>query len=143
MADAPKVGQVIEHHFLWFEEQTAGVIEGRKSRPCLIIAVEKIPPMSSPRVTVLPITSQAPRNATAVAVPSQLHARLGLDPSRPAWVIIDDANVFAWPGFDLVPQPDGGFVRGIASASFFEHIRRAVIAVRSSGKPRTVKRDEG
>jgi hypothetical protein len=40
MADAPRVGQIVNHHFLWIDEQAAGQIEGRKARPCLIIAVE-------------------------------------------------------------------------------------------------------
>jgi hypothetical protein len=37
---APQVGQVVDHQFLWAAEQAAGQIEGRKPRPCVIIAVE-------------------------------------------------------------------------------------------------------
>ena len=40
MVDAPRIGQIIDHHFLWVDEQAAGKIEGRKARPCLIVAVE-------------------------------------------------------------------------------------------------------
>ena len=53
---------------------------------------------------------------------------MGLDPARDAWVVIDDANVFVWPGFDLVPQVGGGFVRGAVTRAFFERIREAVLA---------------
>ena len=106
--DAPRVGQIVDHHFLWAEERTAGQLEGRKARPCLIVAVEPRR-AAPPRVTVLPITSRKPRaGATAVAFPDDVKARIGLDRRRPAWVIVDDANVFSWPGFDLVPQPGGG-----------------------------------
>src|SRR5438552_13010798 len=109
VADEPQVGQIVDHYFLWFDEQSAGRVEGRKSRPCLIIAIERRK-KAAPRVTVLPITSQAPRSGTiALAVPEDVKNRIGFSRTRPAWVVIDDANVFAWPGYDLVPQPRGGF----------------------------------
>lgn len=137
----PKAGQVITHHFLWADEQAAGQVEGRKARPCLIIAVEA-GVAGAPRVTVLPITSQPPRaDSTVVAVPETLKPRLGLDPARTAWVVIDDANVFAWPGYDLVPQPGGGFVRGLVTVGFFEQIRTAVLGANAAGRPRRVDRD--
>jgi hypothetical protein len=93
VADEPQVGQIVDHYFLWFDEQAAGRIEGRKSRPCLIIAIEQRK-NAAPRVTVLPITSQEPRPGTiALAVPDDVKGRTGLSRTRPAWVIIDDANV--------------------------------------------------
>lgn len=106
MADeAPRVGQVVEHFFLWSEEQSAGQVEGRKPRPCVIASVEAAGG-GQPRVTILPITSQPPRaGAATVAVPATLKPRLGLDPARSAWVVVDEANVFTWLGFDLVAQP--------------------------------------
>jgi hypothetical protein len=137
MAGAPRVGQIVDHQFLWVDEQAAGRMEGRKSRPCLIIAVE--PRQGAPpRVTVLPITSQSPRRAAgAVAIPDEVKARIGLDRARPAWVVTDEANMFTWPGFDLVPQPDGGFVRGTITRGMFERVRDAVLRARA----RTVDRD--
>src|ERR1700674_4074881 len=105
----PQVGQVVDRHFLWADEQATGQVEGRKPRPCLIIAVERRND-AAPRVTVLPITS--PRaGANAVPIPDDVKARIGLDRARTAWVVIDDANMFTWPGFDLIPQRGGGFVR--------------------------------
>ena len=101
--DAPKVGQIVEHYFLWLAEQAGGRVEGQKSRPCLILAVEERP-HSAPRVTLLPITSQSPRGGTsALAIPRELNTRLGLDPKRDACLVLDETNVFVWPGFDLVP----------------------------------------
>jgi len=142
MTDAPKVGQIVEHHFLWLAEHAAGQFEGRKPRPCLIIAVEERTG-SAPRVTVLPITSQAPRGGTtALAVPRELNARMGLDPKRDGWVVIDEANIFAWPGFDLIPQPGGGFVRASVTAGFFTPVRGAVLAAQPHGRPRRIERDE-
>jgi hypothetical protein len=143
MADAPKVGQIVEHHFLWLAEHSTGQFEGRKRRPCLIVAVEERG-ASLPRVTLLPITSQIPRGGTsALAIPRELNARIGLDPGRDAWVVLDEANVFAWPGFDLVPQRSGGYVRGSVTAGFFTHVRNALIAMRTRGRPKLIERDDG
>jgi hypothetical protein len=144
MADVPepRVGQVVEHQFLWFEEAVAGQIEGRKARPCLIVAVEPRPVSDPPRVTVLPITSRKPdATSTTIAVPDPLKEVMGLDRARDAWVVIDDANTFLWPGFDLVPQTGGGFVRGAVTRAFFKHVRETVEAVRSRGRPRRIDRD--
>lgn len=137
--DAPRVGQIVDHYFLWVDEQARGQIEGRKSRPCLIIAVES-QGGTSPRVTVLPVTSQLPRGAsTALAIPDDIKGRIGLDRARPAWIVIDETNVFTWPGFDLVPQPDGSFVRGVITRGFFERVRDAVLSART--RARAIDRD--
>lgn len=108
----------------------------------MIIAVEPREGLS-PTVTVIPITSQEPRRTSnAVAVPDVVKARIGLDPSRAAWIVIDDANVFAWPGFDLVPQRGGGFVRGVVTRGLFSSIREAVVGAGIRGRPRMVDRNE-
>ena len=141
-ADAPRVGQIVDHHFLWVDEHSAGQIEGRKPRPCLIIAVEPRR-RGGPRVTLLPITSQRPRPGTiAIAIPDNVKARAGLDRARPAWIVVDDANVFTWPGFDLVPQPGGTFIRAVVTRGFFQQVRRTVLALHARGRPRRVERDE-
>jgi len=51
--------------------------------------------------------------ASGLVVLDHIKTRLGLDVSRAAWVIINETNVFTWPGFDLVPQLNGAFVRGM------------------------------
>jgi len=143
LVDAPQIGQIVEHHFLWIAQHAASETEGRKARPCLIIAVERSIENAPPRVTVLPITSPTPTHSTtAVAIPSDIKARIGLDRRRPAWIVINQANMFTWPGFDLVPQHGGGFVRGVITRGFFATIRDAVIELRSRGASRVVSRDE-
>jgi hypothetical protein len=140
---APQVGQIVEHQFLWIEERDVGLVEGRKARPCLIIAVEPSVESAQPRVTVLPITSQPPRSgSTMLAVPNDIKGRIGLDRRRSAWIVLDQANSFTWPGFDLVPQADGSFVRGIVTRGFFISVREAISTLASRGGPRIVERDE-
>ena len=108
MDNAPEAGQIVDHCFLWGEEHRQGRVEGRKARPCLIIAVARIAPDAAPRVALLPITSQPPRTEqSAIAIPDDIKSRIGLDRRRRAWLILDDVNVFTWPGFDLIPQPAG------------------------------------
>ncbi|MCR4282172.1 MAG: type II toxin-antitoxin system PemK/MazF family toxin [Bauldia sp.] len=139
--DAPQVGQVVVHHFLWSHEHEAGRIEAHKARPCLIIAVEPIPE-SARRVTVLPITSRKPaKTSTSVSVPDAVRRRIGLDRARSAWVVLDEANIFTWPGFDLVPQKGGGFVCGVVTRGFFGHVREAVSVAHRRGELRRIDRD--
>jgi|SRR5579862_634530 len=141
--EAPKVGQIARHHFLWSDEKASGRTDGAKARPCIIIAVETRSSGEPPRVTVLPVTSQAPRpDAAAIAVPEALKARIHLDPGRPAWVVIDQANVFTWPGFDLVPASNGSFIRGVITSGFFQQIATAVIAIHARGRLRRTDRDD-
>jgi len=142
VSDEPQVGQIVDHYFLWSDEEATGRVEGRKARPCLIIAVEQRK-RAAPRVTVLPLTSQPPRTGTnAVQIPNAVKVRMGLDRARLAWIVIDDANVFAWPGYDLVPQHGGGFARGVVTRGFFQLIRDAVLAAHARGRLRRIDRDD-
>jgi hypothetical protein len=138
--EEPLVGQIVEHYFLWNREKVGGLGEGAKPRPCLIIAVERI--AADKRVTLLPITSRPPElGAAALTIPDGLKSRIGIDPARQSWLILDEANVFTWPGFDLVPQASGRFARGIVTSGFFRQVVDAVLAVRARGGSRDVDRD--
>jgi hypothetical protein len=96
----PIPGLVIRYAYLWGDEQRRGQEEGRKDRPCAVILVaadadgDRI-------VTMLPITHSPPANpALAVEIPLATKRRLGLDEAR-SWVVLTEANRFAWPGPDL------------------------------------------
>ena len=142
-AEAPNVGQIVLHQFLWADEQASGRTEGAKARPCIVIAVESLGGGHGPRVTVLPITSQSPRSGTtAIKIPDALKTRIGLDPAQPGWVVVDNANVFTWPGFDLVPSSDDAFIRESITSGFFQQIVNAVLAVHSRGQLRRTDRDD-
>jgi len=134
--DAPQVGQVIDHHCLWTQEQAAGLLRGSKPRPCLIIAVERHQSGAPSRVTVLPITTQPTRSGATLAISDEIKARAKLDRMRPAGLVLEEANIFTWPSADLVTQPDGGFVRGVVTRSFFTQVRDAVLALHAHGRPK-------
>ena len=76
-----------------------------KDRPCAVILVTT-EDEGQRIVTVLPITHAPPSNpALAVEIPHETKRRLGLDDER-SWIVLTEANRFAWPGPDLrLAQP--------------------------------------
>jgi hypothetical protein len=96
----PIPGLVIRYAYLWRDEQQRGQEEGRKDRPCAVILVTTDED-GDRVVTVLPVTHSPPVNpALAVEIPLATKRRLGLDDAR-SWVVLTEANRFAWPGPDL------------------------------------------
>ncbi|RJF80695.1 growth inhibitor PemK [Oleomonas cavernae] len=124
---APKVGHVIAYAYVWRQEYAAGQREGAKNRPCAIVLATARDNGGRLIVTVAPITHTPPSDpAAAVEIWPLTKKRLGLDGNR-SWVIVDDLNVFTWPGFDLQPVPQrpetclygplpGGLIRQIRAA---------------------------
>lgn len=97
----PKSGLVISYSYLWRTEAGAGLLEGRKNRPCAIVLVIEKSRGTGQLVTVAPITHSQPKDPTvALEIPSAVKTHLRLDGER-SWVILDEFNVFTWPGFDL------------------------------------------
>lgn len=105
----PSPGLVISYSFLWSEEAEKGQVEGRKDRPCaIVVALVAADPAAPRQVTVIPITHSPPRNPdVAIEIPRRVKEHLGLDSDR-SWIILDEFNVFAWPGFDLRPMGQDG-----------------------------------
>lgn len=105
----PQVGLVISFSYLWSEEAERGLVEGRKDRPCaIVLALENPRPETGKQkqVAVVPITHTPPRDLNvAIEIPLRVKKHLGLDSER-SWVILDELNVFTWPGYDLRPLKD-------------------------------------
>jgi len=119
----PEPGLVFSYAYLWRHEALQGRQEGRKDRPSVIIAAVERKAGGPAVVTVVPITHRAPNNAaTAVEMPQVVKERLGLDLER-SWVMIDEANQFAWPGYDLRKVPGReGYDYGFLPPRFFEAV---------------------
>lgn len=100
----PEVGLVISYAYLWRHEAEAGQEEGVKNRPCVIIlSIQDQDGIKT--VTVAPVTHTPPQDPeTALEIPPRVKNHLGLDMER-SWIVLNDLNVFAWPGFDLRPVP--------------------------------------
>ena len=96
----PVPGLVIRYAYLWADEHQRGQAEGRKDRPSAVILVTA-DEHGDRIVTVLPVTHSPPANpALAVEIPHATKRRLGLDDAR-SWVVLTEANRFAWPGPDV------------------------------------------
>jgi mRNA-degrading endonuclease toxin of MazEF toxin-antitoxin module len=74
----PTPGLVISYSYLWAHEHLAGAEEGRKDRPCAIVAARQVIE-GREVVTVVPVTHTPPADPSdAVAIPPALKAHLGL-----------------------------------------------------------------
>lgn len=100
----PKPGLVIGYAYLWAREHARGAEDGRKDRPCAIVAAKQVIE-GREVVTVIPITHTPPDDpADAVEIPAAVKAYLGLDDAR-SWAVVTETNDFLWPGPDLRPVP--------------------------------------
>lgn len=124
----PEPGLVISYSYLWHREAEGGSEEGRKDRPCVIIAVEQRE--TTIVVSVVPLTHRPPDGpGSAVTVPPIVKRRLGLDDSL-SWVAVTEANRFVWPGPDLRPVSRSGlrFDYGFVPPRLYLAIRNAYLA---------------
>ncbi|MFV3127749.1 growth inhibitor PemK [Niveispirillum sp. KHB5.9] len=120
----PENGLVLSYTYLWRHEAAAGLTEGRKNRPAAILLCVNRMDAVAPQVTVAPITHSPPQDpAAAVEIPPSVKAHLGLDYER-SWVVLDDLNVFTWPGFDLAPVPGhpDRFAYGLLPPAFYRRL---------------------
>jgi hypothetical protein len=94
-------------------------------------------------VVVAPITHSPPANPDlALELPAAVRRHLGLDEGR-SWIILDDFNVFAWPGFDLRADPKTGRCDyGFLPPAFFEQMRRKYQQLIAAGAASVTGRDE-
>jgi hypothetical protein len=141
---SPKPAQVIRYSYLWADEHATGRVEARKDRPDAIVMTL----MDSPdqlRVVVVPITHSPPAaNDTALEIPPMIKRHLGLD-DDPSWVVVDEMNVFNWPGPDLravIAASGASPVYGMLPSGFFRRVRDALVANIRAGKARQIPRTE-
>ncbi len=140
----PKAGLVIRYSYLWRREALAGREEGAKDRPCAVVVAHRDEDGLT-RVYALPITHAPPMDTlSAVEIPEPVKKRLGLDGER-SWVVVSEANVFAWPGPDLRAARGKGperAVYGFLPPAFFRVVRDGFLAAHRAEKSRLVKRTE-
>lgn len=136
----PEAGLVLSYAYLWRQEQRDGQVEGRKDRPCIILAVETLGDRR--RVTLVPITHSPPHlNVAAVELPVRVKAHLGLD-DLPSWIILNEANQFFWPGFDIrQPRPGMDSAYGYIPPNLLLRINTAFLAEARAGHLKLSNRD--
>lgn len=139
----PVPGLVIRYSYLWHREHIEGIEEGRKDRPCAIVAAIRGQVGGDLRVLVLPVTHHPPHgNEQAVEIPALVKKRLGLDDDR-SWVVVSEWNEFVWPGPDLrrVHGGDNSTVAyGMLPPRLFTEIRNQVLRLARSKIAKQVPR---
>jgi len=90
-ARSPQAGDVIAFEYLWKHESQAGLVNGVKTRHCVIVRVSE-----SGLVAVMPITGTQPTHGNTVQLQGGV---LGL--ARASWIVTSEINVTIWPGHDL------------------------------------------
>ena len=137
---SPRAGLVIRYAYLWQAEYQRGQEEGAKDRPCAVVLVTTNR-QGREVVTVLPVTHTPPSDPNdAVEIPAQTKRRLGLDDER-SWIVVTEANRFAWPGPDLRPARSGdmeSIAYGLLPPDLFDRVREKVLQRRT----RLVRRTE-
>ncbi len=141
---SPQPGLVIRYSYLWDCEAQTGREEGVKDRPCAVVLTRQDGDGNT-RVYVLPITHTAPaRLNEAIEIPAPVKSRLGLDGER-SWVVLNEANLFTWPGPDLRFLPGKGpesAVYGFLPPGFFRAVRERFLAVYRANRTALVKRTD-
>lgn len=140
----PRPGMVLSYVYLWAREHAEGAEDGRKHRPCAIVAARQVI-AGREIITVVPVTHTPPADpADAVEIPAALKAHLGLDVAR-SWVVVTEANDFLWPGPDLRPVPGPKPPRydyGMLPPRFFAHIRDRILQAHLRKRVENVRRTE-
>ena len=139
----PQPGLVISHAYLWHHEHRAGREEGRKDRPCVIVLAVETPEGGPTMVRVVPVTHSPPDDPSiALELPPAVKRHLGLDSGR-SWVILDEVNEYAWPGFDMRPisRDRHRFAHGLLPPRLFDQIIARLTGIWSAGQGKTTPRD--
>jgi hypothetical protein len=139
----PRLGLVISYAYLWHYEHRAGLEDGRKHRPCVIILAIERPDKDVVTVRVAPVTHRPPKDMrTAYELPHAVKQNLGLDGER-SWVILDEVNEFAWPGYDLrpIPRSGGQYAYGFLPPRLFNSLMTKLGQVWQAGIGKATPRD--
>lgn len=137
----PQPGLVIGFSYLWHREHLSGREEGVKDRPCAIVLVRRQED-GEMVVTVAPLTHSVPRDpATGIEVPMAVKRHLGLDAER-SWIMCDEVNEFAWPGYDLRAIPGGKsrYDYGLLPPRLFEQVVRRIAELKQAKRGTTTPR---
>jgi mRNA-degrading endonuclease toxin of MazEF toxin-antitoxin module len=136
----PEPGIVIRFNYLWRRESEEGRDNARYPRPCAIVLSHRRAADGLTIIVVAPITHSPPASTTrAVEIPPRVKLHLGLDAAK-SWVIADEVNEFAWPGFDLEPDRNGEVAVGVLPPRLYERVRTLVLESARAGGLSRVQR---
>jgi hypothetical protein len=94
-------------------------------------------------VRVAPVTHSQPQDLrTAYELPEAVKRHLDLDGER-SWVVLDEVNEFAWPGYDLrlLPRSGNQYAYGFLPPRLFISLMTKLGDVWEAGLGKTTPRD--
>lgn len=135
----PEAGEVFRYSFLWKREEMQGETGGRKARP-VCVAITMNPTVGETHLFIVPITTKQPLpDRLALSVPPLEAKRVGLDVSKPCWIMVDELN------FDIFEKSydfEDRTPLGTFGPSFTRQIQRLVLLAAKSGSAAIVKRPD-
>ena len=96
------------------------------------------------QVAVVPITHSPPQDLnTAIEIPPRVKQHLRLDGER-SWVVLDELDVFTWPGYDLRPisRDDRRIDYGLLPPRLFDLLIAKFAELDEQGKVHRTSRDD-
>ena len=112
-----------------------------KDRP-VVVVVAILAQEEQTILLVVPITHRPIASGDGVEVPPAVKRHLGLDDER-SWIVTTQVNRFIWPGPDVRPTKGQSSPHyGAIPAKLFEQARLQIMAHRSAGNAKVVKRTE-
>jgi hypothetical protein len=93
--------------------------------------------------SVVPVIHSPPRvAAAALEIPRSVKRHLGPDAAR-SWIILDEVNEFAWPGFNLrlIPPSRDRFTYGFLPPRLFDQITAKLALIWREGQGKFTLRD--
>ena len=137
----PEPADVISYAYLWAREQDAGIEEGLKDRP-VVVVVARIVTDARTELLVAPITHSEPVPGEGVRVPPPIKRSLGLD-AEPSWIVTTEMNRFVWPGPDVrAVKSEDTPLHGAIPADLYELARTEIVRNARRDKVRMPKRSE-
>jgi hypothetical protein len=136
----PEPGLVVHFNYLWSSEFNRGRQEARYPRPCAIVLSYRRTADGATIALLAPITHSEPRPGDrAIEIPQAVKKQLGLDDLR-SWVIVDEVNETAWPGYDLQTNAQGQYAYGFIPPTLFRRIKAEMMQVLKTSRLRRVPR---
>ena len=140
----PEPGLVLRYSYLWLREHRAGREEGVKDRPCAIVLAVR-DSSDHTQVLVVPVTHTPPTTpAEAIELPASIKQHLGLDTER-SWIMLNESNLFEWPGPDLRPIPGGdpdAVTYGQLPEALYDIVREKWLDAFDKGRAGQISRSE-
>ncbi|WP_337188646.1 hypothetical protein [Phenylobacterium sp.] len=131
---SPEPGLVVRFNYLWRRERDRGRAEARYARPCAVVLTYRRRADGMLLAALAAITHSPPRAGDHVLeLPPRVKAHLGLD-AAPSWIVLDEVNETAWPGYDLEAVGPDRWAYGHLPPALYERVRKAILALVRDGR---------